>query len=65
MVTTTKPRKGRKPKTQLKQDQIRVRMTAEEKRTLIEAANLEGFSNVSGWLRAVGLREARRVIKSG
>ena len=49
--------KRRKPKAQRKDYSIRIRVTAQQKRTLEEAAQQAGLE-VSSWLRALGLREA-------
>ena len=49
--------KRRKPKTQRKEQMIRVRVTDEQKRILSACAEKAGL-DVSAWLRAVGLREA-------
>jgi uncharacterized protein (DUF1778 family) len=47
----------RKPKGQRKEDSIRIRVSAQQKQTLVEAADRAGL-DVSSWLRALGLREA-------
>ena len=52
-------KKHRKPRTQRKEQSIRVRVTAQQKRALAERAQREGL-DVSAWLRAVGLREVER-----
>jgi hypothetical protein len=49
--------KRRKPKSQRKEESIRVRVTAEQKEALTARALRDGL-DVSAWLRAVGLREA-------
>lgn len=49
--------KRRKVKAQRKEDVIRLRVTSEQKRTLVEAAERAGL-DVSAWLRSIGLREA-------
>ena len=49
----------RKPKAQRKEDSIRVRVTAEQKRLLTERAAKDGL-DVSAWLRALGLQEVQR-----
>jgi uncharacterized protein (DUF1778 family) len=51
--------KRRKPKAMLKDDQIRIRVTAAQKKTLTEAAARTGIG-VSSWLLTVGLREASK-----
>lgn len=43
-----------------KEDQIRLRVTAEQKVILTEAAEKAGLG-VSGWLLSLGLREAREL----
>ena len=43
----------------LKDDQIRIRVTAAQKKTLTEAAARTGIG-VSSWLLTVGLREASK-----
>lgn len=52
--------KRRKPKVDLKSEQIRVRLTAGQKKKLAEAATRAGL-DVSTWLRTIGLREAEHV----
>jgi uncharacterized protein (DUF1778 family) len=49
--------KRRKPKTQRKEESIRIRVSAQQKRALIAAAERAGL-DVSSWLRTLGLREA-------
>ena len=44
-----------------KEDQIRIRLTEEQKAILTEAATKAGLG-VSSWLLALGLREARELI---
>lgn len=53
--------KRRKPKGQRKEDQIRVAVTPDQKRRLTEAATHSG-QGVATWLRAVGLREAAKLL---
>lgn len=48
----------RKDASDRKEDQIRIRVTTEQKTILTEAATKAGLG-VSGWLLSVGLREAR------
>jgi hypothetical protein len=48
--------KRRKPKAQRKEEAIRVRVTADQKRALADRAAREGL-DVSAWLRSLGLRE--------
>lgn len=52
-------KKHRKPRTMRKEESIRVRVTAQQKRALAERAQREGL-DVSAWLRALGLREVGR-----
>ncbi len=49
--------KRRKPTAQRKEDSIRIRVTAEQKRILTEHAARAGL-DVSSWLRSLGLRES-------
>ena len=49
--------KRRKPKTARKEDQIRVRLTREQKIAFASAAARAGL-DVSSWLRSVGLQAA-------
>jgi hypothetical protein len=51
--------KRRKPKTQRKEEVMRLRVTGEQKRTLMRAAQEAGLE-ASAWLRSLGLREASR-----
>ena len=53
--------KRRKPKAERKEDQIRVLVTPEQKQRMVAAAT-EAGQGVATWLRAVGLREAARVL---
>jgi hypothetical protein len=48
-----------KIKRQRKDDVIRLRVTGEQKRTLVQAAQAANLE-LSAWLRSVGLREANR-----
>lgn len=50
---------ARKPGGDRKQNQIRVRVTEEEKERLTRAARVAGLG-VSTWLRVVGLQAAER-----
>jgi hypothetical protein len=54
------PKKRRKPAALRKEDQIRVLVSAEEKRRIEQAANKAGLGAAS-WLRFVGLREAAKL----
>ena len=56
-------KKRRKPLKERKEDLIVVRVTAEQKRLFAETATEAGL-DVSGWLRFLGLREAK-VSKGG
>ncbi len=49
--------KRRKPKAQRKEATIQIRLTDEQKRTLVQAANRAGL-DVSSWLRTLGLQAA-------
>ena len=49
--------KHRKRRGELKDEEIRVRVTAEQKSLLIEAAGREGL-DVSAWLRSLGIKAA-------
>jgi len=51
--------KRRKAKAARKDDVIRLRVTGEQKRTLVQAAQSAGLE-VSAWLRSLSLREASR-----
>jgi hypothetical protein len=51
--------KRRKPKTERKEQQVRVLLTASQKLELSEAAKQSG-QGLATWLRAAGLREAAR-----
>lgn len=51
--------KRRKPKALRKEESIRIRVTAEQKAALEEAAKRAGIG-VSSWLLTLGLREAQR-----
>ncbi len=54
MEDVPRPKKG---KGKRKETSIRIRVTAEQKRILAEAAEREGLE-VSTWLRSLGLRAA-------
>jgi uncharacterized protein (DUF1778 family) len=58
------PKKAEPPRRKdvRKEDQIRLRVTAEQKTTLTEAAEKAGLG-VSSWLLTLGLREARELLK--
>jgi uncharacterized protein (DUF1778 family) len=58
-VATLGRMKRRKVKAERKDDVIRLRVTSEQKQTLIDAAKAAGLE-VSAWLRSLGLREAGR-----
>jgi hypothetical protein len=67
----TKPATRAKPKSKGKSRQSRTRpeyamvmMTSDEKQIVQEAAALAGVP-LSVWLRALGLKEARRMMKQG
>jgi Mobilization protein NikA len=52
-------KKHRKARAQRKEESIRVRVTAQQKRALAERAQRAGL-DVSAWLRSLGLRELER-----
>ena len=56
MSATIGPVKRRKPKALRKEEMIRIRVTAEQKRLMTEAAERTGL-DVSAWLRVLGLRK--------
>lgn len=56
-------KKTRKPKALRKEDSIRIRVTAEQKEVLTEAATKAGLG-VSSWLLTLGLREVQRLEKA-
>ncbi len=51
--------KRRKPKADRKEEVIRMRVSPEQKQTLVQAAKSAGLE-LSAWLRSLGLREAGR-----
>ena len=53
--------KRRKPKAERKEDQVRVLVTPEQKQRLMAAASQSG-QGLATWLRAVGLKEAAKVL---
>jgi uncharacterized protein (DUF1778 family) len=59
-MAETKAKKRRKPKTLRKENQIRVRVTDAQKKTLTDAATKAGIG-VSSWLLTLGLREAQKL----
>jgi uncharacterized protein (DUF1778 family) len=66
MATTKAPRRSPKAepirrKEVRKEDQIRIRVTAEQKMLLTEAAEKAG-AGLSSWLLIVSLREARKLL---
>lgn len=54
--------KGRKAKNQRKDVEIRVRVTADQKRILIQAAEKAGL-DLSPWLRSIAVQQAERVLQ--
>ena len=52
--------RSRKPAVEKKSRYIQIRVTDEQRRTLIEAATDAGLE-LSSWIRSVALKEARRV----
>lgn len=61
--TTATEKKKKRRKVIIKEDSIRLRCTAEQKRLLTEAATKAGLG-LSGWLLMLGLREAHQTIAS-
>jgi uncharacterized protein (DUF1778 family) len=53
----------RKPVAERKEEQIRIRVTEEQKKILSDAAAKEGL-DVSGWLRSLGLKAAAATSSS-
>jgi uncharacterized protein (DUF1778 family) len=51
--------KRRKPKAESKNEVIQLRVSPEQKQTLMQAAKAAGLE-LSAWLRSLGLREAAR-----
>ena len=56
-AVAVKPIKRRKPVRELKQDLIQIRVTAEQREALREAADRAGL-DLSSWMRMVGLTAA-------
>ena len=54
----------RKPKGQRKELTIRLRVTSEQRRLMLEAAEQTGL-DLSAWLRTLGVREARKTLSAG
>lgn len=57
-------KKRRKPKAARKEDSIRIRVTDQQKKVLVAAAERAGLG-VSSWLLTVGLREAEQHGRKG
>jgi len=57
MAAKKPPKKRRKPDEDLKDESIRIRVTANQKEKLSEAAKRSGLG-LSGWMLFVSLREA-------
>jgi uncharacterized protein (DUF1778 family) len=57
-ATSEKPKKRRKPKRLRKEDSIRIRVTEDQKRVLIDAARSDG-TDLGPWLLGLGMRQAR------
>ena len=53
---------GRKAKDQRKDCDIRIRVTADQKRILTEAAKKAGL-DLSPWLRSIAVQQAERVFQ--
>ena len=51
--------KRRKPKTERKETSIRIRLTADQKDTLTQAATESGL-DLSGWIRDRALKSAKK-----
>ena len=49
----------RKTKAERKEEMVRLRVTVDQKRTMVAAAERAGIE-LSAWLRLIGLREARK-----
>lgn len=62
MGSVKKPSEPTRRKEVRKEDQIRIRVTAEQKELLTRAADKAG-AGVSSWLLIVGLKEARALLK--
>jgi uncharacterized protein (DUF1778 family) len=62
-VATLLPMKRRKPKAERKDEVIRLRVSPDQKRTMMQAAQAAGLE-LSAWLRSLGLREAARTASS-
>jgi len=54
---TNRPVQRRKPIRELKQDLIQIRVTAEQRRVLKQAADRAGL-DLSSWMRMIGLKAA-------
>lgn len=57
----SEPKQPRKPPELRKDESIRIRVTAEQKETLVQAAEKDG-QGLSQWLLRLGLREARKDV---
>lgn len=57
------PKKRRKPAELRKDEVIRVRVSAEQKKALTDAATSVGLG-VSSWLLSLGLREVQKLEKA-
>jgi uncharacterized protein (DUF1778 family) len=57
------PKQTRKPPELRKDESIRIRVTAEQKEALTQAAQKDG-QGLSSWLLRLGLREARKDVGS-
>lgn len=54
--------RGHKVTNKRKDDEIRIRVTVEQKRTLTEAATKAGLG-LSPWLRSLAVQEAQRLLQ--
>ncbi len=59
----TSPKKRRKPADLRKEEIVRIRLTAEQKKALSEAATKMGLG-LSSWLLNLGLREVQKLEKA-
>ncbi len=59
-MTKSAPKSSERQDTLRKDDLIRVRVSAEQKRVLTNAAGKAGL-DVSSWLRALGIEKAREM----
>jgi len=60
----TKRKRARPHMKAVKDDMVRMRVSAEQKQALVQAASKEGLE-LSAWLRRLALREAGMLPESG